>query len=84
MLQLALVTLGQACGEEKSRCSVVEIEGSWDQQTYVPTAGCYYGVPTPSETFEILRGSWLFFVGGSNTWTLFQGASPYTTCKVSP
>ena len=73
MLQLALVALGQSC-EQKSRCSVVEIEGSWNLQTYVPNAGCYYGVPTPLETFEILRGSWILFVGGSNTWTLFQGA----------
>ena len=68
------LVVGQTCN--LPRCTTVKATGEWSGETFVPKTGstvdCYYGVPTPGETLDLLAGSWYFFVGGSNTWTMYE------------
>ena len=59
-------------GCDQTRCTDATMQGTFADDTFQPTSGCYYGVPTPAETFELLRGSWLLATGGSNAWKTFQ------------
>ena len=71
-LVLAQLVLGQCT--QMPRCTTVETTGEWEDQTFIPTASppCYYGVPTRQEALDLLDGSWLFLIGGSNTWAQYQ------------
>ena len=51
-----------------TRCTTVDTVGSFSGQTFVPSSGCYYAVPSIPETFALLRGRWVFTCGGSNSW----------------
>ena len=47
--------------------------------TFRPDSGCYYGIPSREETFDILEnlgsgGGWITVVGGSNMRMVFEGA----------
>ena len=47
--------------------------------TFRPDSGCYYGIPSREETFDILEnlgsgGGWITIVGGSNMRMVFEGA----------
>ena len=47
--------------------------------TFRPASGCYYAVPTSSETLAILEslgsgGGWVMLAGGSNVRMIFEGA----------
>ena len=61
-----------ARGCEQPRCTTAAMQGAFTDDTFAPAAGCYHGVPTPSETIELLRGSWYLTAGGSNAWATFQ------------
>jgi len=71
-LVLAQLVLGQCT--PLPRCTTVETTGTWERQTFVPTASppCYYGVPTKQEALDLLDGSWIFLIGGSNMWAQYQ------------
>ena len=42
--------------------------GAFDGHTFLPTQGCYLGVPEVPDMFALLAGSWLYTCGGSDTW----------------
>lgn len=42
--------------------------GSFDGHTFLPTKGCYLGVPDVPDIFALLAGTWLYTCGGSNAW----------------
>ena len=73
-MALVIAQLVQGQCTSLPRCTTVETTGTWEGHTFVPSVSppCYYGVPTNREALDLLAGSWLFMVGGSNTWAQYQ------------
>ena len=70
-VRLAFLAVATACDQPLSRCTTPDTSGAFDGDTFRPTS-CYHAIPTPAETLELLRGSWLFATGGSNVWATFM------------
>jgi hypothetical protein len=87
-LLLLLVGAASAAGatcpaDSRPRCTSTESSaaGSFSGDTWIPDSGCFVATPTPAETLQILRGSWLVMCGRSNTMltsrAMMNQLSPY-------
>lgn len=70
------VTAAGAAGEggsckSKPRCTSVQNHGTFNGETFVPSANCYEAVFSRDDTRQALAGRWIHWLGGSNAQVTF-------------
>ena len=70
LLRVLLALLLDKVESTCTRCTTPDAAGTFNADTFIPSSGCYYGIPTVPDTFELLGGHWLSTCGGSNSWVV--------------